>query len=316
MIEQIKSPVLFMVFNRPEKTKEVWNKIKIAKPNILYISSDAPRDNHPEDHNKVTEVREIIKDVDWDCNVHHLFHETNQGCSLAGKKAFDWVLESEDRFIELEDDTVPSLSYFTFMDHMLEKYENNNNIAYITGQNFMGITSGNASYFFSHYGGSSGWATWKRTYSQWNYKLTNLYDFLNDKNLKKNFDTTFEYHYWKNLFKNYYLNGGNTYDLQSVFLIFQNDFLNIVPNTNLITNIGFDIQGTNYNKKEEWKFANKARYEMTEIIHPDQIKRSSEIDKQIFKYHFVDKSPYLFYLKWTLGPVYHRVINSLKLTIA
>ena len=41
--EELVKPVLFMVFNRPEKTQQVFNAIKIAKPKKFYVAADAPR---------------------------------------------------------------------------------------------------------------------------------------------------------------------------------------------------------------------------------------------------------------------------------
>lgn len=303
--ENLEKPLLFLVFNRPEKTKLVWEEIRKAKPKKLYISADGPRFDKPEDNDKCEEVRDIVRNIDWNCDAKFLFHEKNHGCSLAGKTAFDWVFNQEEEMIELEDDTVPSQSFFWFAQEVLEKYKNHNNVGYITGQNFMGIESGNASYFFSHYGGSSGWATWKRVYQQWDFRLTNLYQHINSKKFKANFDSNFEYTYWSRNFKHFYNHGGNTYDLQSVFLVFINDFHNIIPNKNLITNIGFDMEGSNFNGGAE-KFGNLPRFELHDIIHPDTIQRNSSIDAKIFRYHF-QRLPKLEYrLRWAFGPIYRK----------
>ncbi len=305
----IKAPVLFLVFNRPEKTKLVWEQITNAKPSKLYVSADGARTSHPDDSFKCNLVREIVSDVSWECEVKYLFHEKNQGCSLAGKMAFDWVFSQEDRMIELEDDTVPSLSFFEFMDDVLDKYKDCEEVGYVTGQNFMGIQSGTASYFFSHYGGSSGWGTWRRVYDKWDYKLKNLHSKAYSKSFKKNFDSRFEYKFWLKKFENYYNNGGNTYDLQSIFLIFENDLKNIIPNKNLITNIGFDNEGTNYNGGNDL-FANKERFELERIIHPSFIKRNIDVDRKIFDYHFLSRNRISHQLRWFFGPFLRKVFPN------
>jgi hypothetical protein len=304
-MNSIEAPVLFMVFNRPSKTTQVWEEIRKAKPSKLYVSADGPRDGHPDDINKCKEVREIVTNVDWICEVKYLFHEKNLGCSLAGKTAFDWVFSKEDRLIELEDDTVPSLSFFKFMDLVLDRYKDKDEIGYVTGQNFMGIQSGDGSYFFSHYGGSSGWGTWKRVYEKWDYRLERIANAYKEE-FKKNFDSQFEYNYWLRNFENYFKNGGNTYDLQSAFLVFERDFKNIIPNINLVTNIGFDQEGTNYSGGEEL-FGNKERFEINEIIHPSELKRNVEIDKKIFEYHFLRRSRLSYYFRWILGPLVRKI---------
>jgi hypothetical protein len=294
-----------MVFNRPEKTKQVWEQICLAKPRKLYISADGPRDNCPSDIKNCISVREIVSEITWECDANYLFHEKNLGCSLAGKTAFDWVFSNEERMIELEDDTVPSFSFFQFMDEILEKYKDCDQIGYVTGQNFMGLESGSSSYYFSHYAGSSGWGTWKRIYDLWDYKLENIHK-VYEKSFINNFDNSFEYKFWLRKFEYYYKNGGNTYDLQSVFLIFERDLKNIIPNKNLITNIGFDNQGTNFNGGEEL-FSNKERFELDAIVHPTSIIRDVEVDRKIFNYHFLSRSRISYLFRWTLGPYIRQI---------
>jgi hypothetical protein len=307
-MEQINSPLLFMVFNRPDKTRQVWEQIKKAKPTKLYISADGPRATHPDDLIKCEQVKNIVTNIDWKCDVKYLFHNSNLGCSLAGKTAFDWVYSYEDRMIELEDDTIPSQSFFVFMDEVLEKYKDCEEIGYVTGQNFMGIQSGSDSYFFSHYGGSSGWGSWKRVYEQWDFKLEHI-NKAYSKSFRKNFDSTFEYKFWLRSFENYVKNGGKTYDLQSVFLIFEKDLKQIVPNKNLITNIGFDIEGTNYFEGSDHNlFAFKERFELQKVIHPSSIKRNRKVDRKIFEYHFLRKSRLNYRIRWVLGPIVRKIL--------
>jgi hypothetical protein len=307
-MKPINAPVLFMVFNRPEKTRLVWEEIRKAKPLNLYISADGARDTNTEDKIKCQQVRDIVTDVDWECNVKYLFHDSNLGCSYAGKTAFDWVFGFEDRMIELEDDTIPSQSFFYFMEEVLEKYKDNEEIGYVTGQNFSGVQSGDASYFFSHYGGSSGWGTWRRIYKKWDYRLQKIEKAYTSK-FRSNFDSAFEYKYWLRNFEYYFKNGGNTYDLQSVFLIFEENLKNIVPNLNLISNIGFDNEGTNTLSRNDL-FSNKERFEFFEIIHPEMITRSVEVDRKIFEYHFLTRSRASYYLRWTIPPIIKNFIKS------
>ncbi len=309
-MKRIKAPVLFLVFNRPEKTLRVWEQIEKAKPAKLYVSADGPRITHPGDAEKCRQVRSIVLNVTWECETNYLFHDENLGCSLAGKTAFEWVFTREDRMIELEDDTVPSLSFFTFMDELLEKYKDCQEVGYVTGQNFMGIRSGEASYFFSHYDGSSGWGTWKRVFNQWDYRLEHI-EKAYSRSFRRNFDSLFEYRYWLRKFEYYARNGGKTYDLQSMFLIFEKDFKNIIPNRNLITNIGFDAEGTNFNGGEE-KFADKERFEIGEIVHPQEIKRNVDTDRKIFEYHFLGRTRMSYLIRWTLGPCLRKFVAKRK----
>ena len=100
-----------MVFNRPEKTQRVFDIVKRVKPQKLYVAADAPREGNQSDRIGCEEVRKIVKQVDWECETHYLFHEKNLGCTLAGKTAWDWFFSQEDRMIFIEDDGFASDSF-------------------------------------------------------------------------------------------------------------------------------------------------------------------------------------------------------------
>ena len=102
------SPVLFLIFNRPETTQQVFSAIKKAKPPRLYVAADGPRSDYPNEAESCEIVRSIATNVDWDCEVKTLFRETNLGCGLAVTNAIDWFFEQESEGIILEDDTKPS----------------------------------------------------------------------------------------------------------------------------------------------------------------------------------------------------------------
>jgi hypothetical protein len=320
---QTVKPILFMVFNRPEKTARVWEQIRKAKPQKLYISVDGPREYKPDDAPKCEAVKRIVEKIDWDCDVKRLYHEKNLGCTMAGKTAFDWVFSQEDEMIQIEDDVVPTQSFFWFMQEMLEKYKDNKQVCYVCAENY-GIKSRNATYFFSRYGGSWGWATWKRVYDLWEYKLESLEEYVNQKSFINTFSSKIEYLFWKRKFFNWKYKGGNTYDLQTIYLIHKMNMVNIVPNVNLITNIGWDTEASNTlvhssTDPSAIKFGNIKSFEIDEIIHPSQITISDKIDRAWFKYHFQGErselnhrlrwamsSQALYPLKMLLRPIYRK----------
>ncbi len=297
-----------MVFNRPEKTARVWEQIRKAKPKKLYISADGPRENCPDDKDKCQKVHKIVRNVDWECDVKYLIHDKNKGCTLAGKTAFDWVFGQEEEMIQLEDDVLPTQSFFWFMQEMLEKYKDNRQICYVCAENY-GIKYGNATYFFSKYGGSWGWATWKRVYDLWEYKLDSLESYVENSDFIDSFSSKFEYYFWKRKFFHYKYLGGNTYDLQTIYLVHKENLVNIVPNINLVTNIGWDMEASNTKVKDltdkvAMKFGNIKSFEISEIIHPTNIETIKAIDKRWFKYHFQGNRSKLNYgLRWTLSPI-------------
>lgn len=308
-----------MVFNRPETTKRVWSEIRKARPQKLYISADGPRDSRPEDLEKCRQVREIVSNVDWDCDLKTLFHERNLGCSIAGKTAFDWVFSMEEEMIQIEDDVLPTQSFFWFMQEMLEKYKNNDRIGIICSENF-GIKHGKTTYFYTQFGSSGGWAMYKRIYDLWEYKLDSLEETIDREDFKNTFVSDFQYQYWKREFYNWKYKGGNTYDLQTLYLIHKYNLLNIVPNVNLNTNIGWDgeakdrdyISFDDINRK---KFGNIPSYEIDEIVSPTQIvSADNDIGEKWFKFHFQgNKSEFRYRILWVFSKMFsNKAFSSIK----
>ena len=165
ILYQTKSAVLFVVFNRPDTTKRVFEAIRLAKPKRLYITTDGPRPNMPDDVQLCKQTREIVSVVDWDCEVKTLFREENAGCKNGVSAAINWFFDHEEEGIILEDDCLPANSFFKFCDTLLEKYRYDTRVRHITGCNLQfGKKWGDASYYFSNLTNGWGWASWRRAW--------------------------------------------------------------------------------------------------------------------------------------------------------
>ena len=122
--EPYNTPILFIIFNRPQETKIVFNQIKLIKPKKLFISSDGPRSEIQNEKKIVNDLRDsLIKEINWDCNIKTLFRENNLGCKHAVSSAISWFFSNEERGIILEDDCLPNSSFFLFCSEMLNKYD-------------------------------------------------------------------------------------------------------------------------------------------------------------------------------------------------
>ncbi|BCJ94684.1 hypothetical protein acsn021_22530 [Anaerocolumna cellulosilytica] len=234
-------PVLLFVFIRPDTLTKVFNEIKKARPRILILASDGPRDNHPEDMEKILKSREIVNEVDWDCKVYKLYFENNQGLYVMVQKALDFTFYYTDRCIFLEDDVVPSQSFFPFCAELLEKYKDDLRINMICGMNHLGIyKEPEADYFFTEAAAIWGFAMWKRTYlgfydacyGKSNYTMGRLKE--KTRNRKPFYKNLREY--CVNQTVNGHL-GGPEFYLR--FTGCSQNRLNIIPKKNLIKNIGF-----------------------------------------------------------------------------
>ena len=251
----LKVPVLFLIFNRPDTTKQVFDEIRKAQPAQLFVAADGPRKDRPTDYELCKKTRDILQQVDWDCKVSTLFRDENLGCKKGVSSAIDWFFSSVDKGIILEDDCVPNQSFFLFCQELLERYRDDERIMMISGDNFQfGKRRTNCSYYFSKYFHIWGWATWKRAWNHYDIDMKLwpeikegrwLKDILKDNKTEK---------FWEKIFENTYLGKINTWDYQWVFSCWIQNGLSILPNVNLVKNIGFD--GTATHTKGRNKQAN------------------------------------------------------------
>ena len=283
--EYINIPVLFLVFNRIDTAKQVFNVIKKAKPPRLYIGSDGPREQKEGEAEKVKAVREyVLSSIDWDCEVKTLFREKNLGCKYAVSSAVTWFFEHEDMGIILEDDCLPSLSFFKFCEELLIRYKDDKSIWHIGGSNFQdGIKRGDADYYFSAINHIWGWASWADRWKFYDKELNNIQDsyFIN------NYWSGKAFKYWEKIFWKMKNKEIDTWDYQWTFSMWKNNGIAILPNVNMISNIGFGIDSRSKLKKPD-KNINRKRYEidLINIKHPLILERNIRADIYTIKEAF------------------------------
>ncbi|MBY0424462.1 MAG: nucleotide-diphospho-sugar transferase, partial [Cytophagales bacterium] len=169
-IEMFKTPILFLIFNRPNTTLKVFEVIRQVKPAQLFIASDGPRNSKEGEKEIITNLRQqILSSIDWECKVYTLFRESNLGCGRAVSEAITWFFEEVEEGIILEDDTLPDLGFFFFCQSLLTDYKDSDEVAIISGTNYLfNKLESNAPYYFSSLTAIWGWATWKRTWEGFN----------------------------------------------------------------------------------------------------------------------------------------------------
>lgn len=287
MSKVIEAPVLLIVFNRPDTTLKVFEAIRNVKPKKLYISADAPREGNEADILNCKKTKEIVKKVDWDCDVHYNFHEKNLGCGPGPASAISWIFNHEDRAIILEDDCVPAKSFFPYCNELLEKYKDDNRIWMVSGNNYNEERKvGDSSYFISRYGHSWGWATWRRAWNHFDHKMSFFNRFVDQKQIYNAFSNKEQAEFFLKTYKKIYNNPKNLshiWDFQFGFAIISNGGLSIVPAKNLVTNIGFigthSVEKTRYHGRS-------VDPDFTIIKHPDFILPNAYYDKYHFKKHW------------------------------
>ena len=295
------APILLIFFNRPDCLEQTFNEIRKAKPEKLYLFQDGARADKPSDDENINKCRQIVQNIDWECEVQEMFCEVNNGCGKGPFKAINWLFENETEGIVLEDDCIASQSFFKFCTEMLEKYRNDDRIFLITGCNMELYTQVDSSYFFGYSGTNWGWASWRRNWDKMDYECswienTNIHNQLKTflvKNDGKKGKCELE------SFKraNRLIKGGTNvsyWDVQWQAIRYLNHQLSIIPSKNLITNIGLGPTSTHavgvsipneyHSKAGVVNFCYNERYDLDfPLNHPKAVIPNIEYDSKIGK---------------------------------
>ena len=243
MAFKLVTPVVLFAFNRPELTAKVFEVIRRAKPEKLFVVIDGPRANKTSDIKLSKEVLEIVSDVDWDCDVIYEVSETNLGIRKRFVSGLGSVFSKVEEAIIVEDDCLPNLSFFRFQQEMLTKYRADQSIGLVCGFNPLGSCPEVPSpYFFSVYSSVWGWGTWKRVWDTYDSNAEQWLTEAGREAVNSSIETKSAQRFWGHNFDLVSKNHDySTWDYQMVFNQLVNRRLNIYPRTSLVSNIGFSI---------------------------------------------------------------------------
>jgi hypothetical protein len=298
--DQLNTPILFITFRRPDTTRRVFERIKQAQPKKLYIAQNFPGSDNAEEIKKWNDVRAIIENIDWDCHVKKLYREYYLDAKTSISTAINWFFQQEEEGIILEDDCLPHPTFFRFCEELLEKYRDDERIAMISGDNFQfGNKRTEYSYYFSRYTHIWGWASWRRAWKNYDANIASwpeirdgvwLHDLLGDQKSVR---------YWEIIFEDVYNGKIDTWDFQWAFSCWIQNALTILPNVNLVSNIGFGKDAAH--TKNKCKLADmETKFMIFPISHPSYILRDSVSD------HFTEK------MQFSGQSLLSRVLNKAK----
>jgi hypothetical protein len=279
-IRELHTPVAFIVFNRPETTKQVFDEIAKARPPTLLVVADGPRHDHPDEDERCAAVRKIIEGVDWDCDVRINYADTNMGCKRRVASGLDWVFSQVDEAIILEDDCVPDPSFFFFCEELLARYRDDQRVMMIVGTNYMGDRTGYPySYFFSRYFPIWGWATWKRAWQGYDVEIKAWRRDVGPTQLADLVPNRIALRYIEYGLDMTQRDALDTWDFQWIFRCVFEHGLAIVPKSNLVTNIG--TVGAHASGRSRTQF--QATFPVSnELRHPGFVFPDREYDHFIF----------------------------------
>jgi hypothetical protein len=284
------TPVLLLIFNRLETTKRVFTAIRAQQPRSLYIAADGPRPEKGEAERIACQtVREwVLAQIDWECDVHTLFRDVNLGCGRAVAEAITWFFGEVEEGIILEDDCLPNASFFRFCEEMLERYRDNALVMHITGDNYQ-EDMGNYpySYYFSVYSHIWGWATWRRTWEQFDYGMEFWKTVRKDKRAVRRLMfgvyTRSSRRYRAAQFdKMVFTNSEDVWDYRYLFSLWKEGGLTIIPSVNLVQNIGAGEAATHLKNMSAIK--GRPAGEMPfPLAHPPAVAVNKKLDLHVEK---------------------------------
>lgn len=239
------TPVILIVFNRPDLTARTFAAVRKARPPKLLIIADGPRADRPDDVALCQSTLEIVEAVDWPCEVLREYATENMGCGRRISSGLTWAFEQVESAIILEDDCIPDPTFFDFCNVLLNHYAEDDRVMMISGTNFQkGIQRGEGSYYFSRYPNIWGWATWRRSWEKFDFGMERWAELRRTDWLRKRSSNAIMSAYWRFQFDCTTEGRIDNWGYPWIFSFWCNEGLSIVPNVNLIVNEGFREDGT------------------------------------------------------------------------
>ena len=311
------TPILIIAWKRPDKVSRILKVLKDIKPQNIYVACDGAKKDNLLEFKKVQQTRNIIeKGVNWKYRkFRKLFNKENLGCKIACTNAINWFFENVNEGIIIEDDCLPHYDFFKFSAIMLEKYREDKRVWCVSGSNHQAErVIGGASYYFSYYPLVWGWATWKRCWDEYDVEMKSWPNFKKNNLLNDFFDSKKELKYWEKRFDTmYHFKKPDTWDYQWFYCCLKNNGLSIIPNSNLIENIGFGKDATHTTSQTISPSVLKNLKPNSSGILPikylDHFIRSKKADKYTSVNQFSGYS--IFNLKFYIS-IFKRIINKIK----
>lgn len=238
-------PVALLVFNRPTLTAQVLGAVRQARPPKLFVVADGPRPGRPDDERNCAEVRRLFESVDWPCEVHLNYAERNLGCCERVSSGISWVFEQVPEAIILEDDCLPSSSFFPFCAELLARYRDDSRVMGIAGSRLVPpTTAGGPSYTFFRTQFIWGWATWARAWRHYDVSISDWPVLRRQRLLRSIISNPVARWRVHSALNSVYSGQLDTWDYQWTLATWSRGGLVAVPSVNLVSNLGFGPDAT------------------------------------------------------------------------
>lgn len=280
----LETPVVLIIFNRPEHTRRVFAEIARAKPRRLFVIADGPRPGRPDDVARCAETRQVVETIDWECQIERLYAEQNMSCGRRVSSGLSWVFEQVEEAIILEDDCIPQPSFFRYCVELLERYRDDERVMMVSGTNpLIRRTKLPYSYFFALPTQVWGWATWRRAWRRYNMMLRGWPELRDAGWIENLYAQPSARSYWRERFDRAHRDYGTermTYwGYQWFYTVWSNGGLGVFPAINLVSNIGYGADATHtVTSSPDGVYFPSAEISLP-LCHPDHLFWDREADQ-------------------------------------
>jgi hypothetical protein len=290
-------PIVYLMFNRPDLARQTFEKIRLYRPNRLYLIADGPRSTVRGEDRLCAETKNVVESlIDWNCEVKKNYAQENMGCGRRTISGLNWVFEHEEQALFIEEDVLVDATLFDYCETLLDRYRDSPQVMSITGHNRINYTPPSGSYFFAGHGSTWGMATWRRTWRQFcamdqcawiRIKDENQYApkciskreaVLRSKVIDEMFDGV-----------------TNVWSARWGLTLTMNDGLVAIPAKNMVRNIGYSLRATN--TINPFNRDNRSRMQslLPPYIEPNQIAIDRAFEKKYCEIYF---SRYVVFRTW------------------
>jgi hypothetical protein len=278
-----KTPVLVLAFNRPNLTRALIIALSKVQPERIYFAVDGPRAENERDLSLIAEVKSLLSLIDWDCEVRTLFRTENFGLKKSVIDAIDWVFAFEEQAIILEDDCHPIPEFFEFCADTLAKYANDDRIMQVSGSCFVPVSSANSSrYYFSAINDIWGWATWKRAWDLFEREVPEHDNPVFQEKLTEYFEDKKIVKWFTRYVEEATSPSSQVWSTQWTLSLINNSAYAIVPQTNLVVNLGFTTDATHMTNDAFRRYADFEPQGIKSNLNPGDVVVNRILDSERF----------------------------------
>lgn len=283
MEPQLNTPVVMVVFNRPDRARQVFERVREARPRKLYLLADGPRSSVPEDGPRCQEARAIAEEVDWDCEVVKVFSDQNLGCGGRVTSGLDRVFDECETAIVIEDDCLPHPTFFRYCEGALTHLRDDNRVFLVTGGKYpCEPRTAPYSYRFTRMFNGWGWAGWRRAWQSIDFTMADYPAFKAEDRIRSYSRSALETRFFMNGFEKAWTKEIEPWDWALMLTAYTRGQLFVMPDRNLISNTGWGAEATQ-SKNPRHILANLPTFPMAlPLKHPPEVVEDDGMDRRIY----------------------------------